>query len=65
MTRRNHCAGLQLWERLEFVEDVQKFPGLMEQEMGQPKDRVRPVGQFVAAMGHVKPTVEHVHNKNN
>ena len=63
MTRRNHCAGLQLWERLEFVEDVQKFPGQMEQGMGQPKDRVRQVGQFAAAMGHVKPTVEHVHNK--
>ena len=63
MTRRNRCVELQLWEQLEFVEGVQKFPGLMEQGMGQPKDRVRPVEQFVAAMGHVKPTVEHVHNK--
>ena len=61
--QRSRCVELQLWERLEFVGVVQKFPGVMEQEMGQLKDRVRPGEQFVAAMGHVRPTVGHVHNK--
>ena len=43
MTRQNRCVELQLWEPLEFVERVQKFPELMEQGMGQHKDRVRPL----------------------
>ena len=63
MTRRSRCVELQLWEQLEFVEGVQKCPGQMEQEMGQLKVRVRLAEQFVAAMGHVRPTVGHVHNK--